>query len=372
MSSFRKYQSTSELAKNKVNDFLSDVSKNKLSTLNLVLDATPSTCSKSPRMDARTTWVGFDTQIPKNIIDDATQTPMHQSKTTAILVSNYFKSAGLDENDFIWRTVNKVQKGDGVKYFASKKSGRINASNIGFIYISKKQALLFFDDSRVSDKEDFACHLEMKSDALFSEELAKYTAWVLNDIYDITVRTLNNRAKFTTKSVYATGSAIDNVVSRAIVDILKSVDGFENRAIIHLKMKENKEVSGSARILSLYKILNTEINASLCVGNGNYNYDHQVLSFPFLVDSLTPFKQLRENTEHDLLLMMTKHLEILNKDDDYEKVDLWCVMNTLLDDSHYDEWNSTMIHALMRSIVDCIDDIEGIESLMLPDIYFNK
>lgn len=355
------------MSKTNLDRIVSPEIRSHIQSLGLNLELKPSVGVVTPRESRATVWVGTDVRIPIDLINNKTNSIDSNVRTTMELASIYFNAIGENEADYIWLPVTRILKGDELKYFTSKREASIYADSRGFIYMTKSYAAEVFSESLLNGnvEQDDVYKTEIltaEAKHFFNKELDLYAAWESNEIYSIKIATPNDSVVDVTPLVWNVANAIEEAIQESLQSVKEQISRLDNTVTLTLKVDEMiSRLPNRHEVVCFADEVADKFKAFLTIGD--YKVNEDTLELTFTVDSLPSFTRMKNHSDHglhgiNLFKNMEQNINYLATNKGFDKMDGWAVIDVLMSDVDHESWPPMVLNALIRSMVDGLEDFE--------------
>lgn len=301
----------------------------------------------NPRDEESSTLVGIDINMPDDIELDG---------SFESVVANYCRQV-LDctIDNIVWTGVVKHEHG-AVTYSTEMPTGDWSSQHEGFIYLTK-DAIRDEYTVEAIDQE-----LEDKVLNRFADEMKEYTAWCMDDAYNLEISSVDKKYQDSAWGIFDVNNAVDRVLNELISGLLTSIK--EDGKIIDIEVKF--EVGAMPSYMSAAHFFNHNINnvfgSVLTLSEYNIDKDAGIISAKVSIDALASFLQLAtsvsESFETNLFGLMRSAVVELVDSGKFQAVSEMEVIETLMANTPYREWSPLMLSALIEVIVSQIPFFE--------------
>lgn len=326
-----------------------------LEYLGMSLDISRSNGVVTPRMDADATWVGVDTKMPNKKL---------HTTTVAEYAAAYFLGRELNERAYMWEPVLKADSKTGkqMKCNLGSKKDHPLVDTEGFIYIKTADAISHFG-SEAKNSDDVCLIDDVRG--LFNDEINLYRAWSVGDVFNILISG-GDSAAFNTKerdcfAIHSSKSRFDNIenaIRSALAQTGKKIVSAPDAIKLKFSTTDFQRTDDHHNplkyIISEFK---DKFGIKITVGNYKSDNDEKSHEVTFLGSDIGSVAEINKLCGFNISKQVSEQIKVLSDTDEFESVDPWNVVATLLNITEYNEMPVIIQHALIRAITANIKNI---------------
>lgn len=300
---------------------------------NLKLTLTKSINAVNPRQHRKATWVGVDIITPDSLSSS------HEKHTTFNeLAVSYFNITNQNMTDFSYWGVNDEGSSE---FCAVEPSAKCTYKSRGIIFISKAT----IKDSPLSSNNAFE---------YIKKEVGIYTNWVHNNVFDVTVSTMDGTISETVHNCYPAGGIINDVVSHAIEVITNAIDHKENSMALVLNIDDVSLDEGVDPIGYVFDHLDSFFGPRITVGSTNFNKETGEAKIVFLPSELPSFQQAVDHIEHYFIDCMESYI---SNQEEATELEPWLLVKMLSGVIKFEDWSTVIQNAFLCALFNSIIDV---------------
>lgn len=305
----------------------------------------------SPRDEETSTLVGVDVELPGDI---------ELGVSFNDFVANYcgqVLDCTIDE--IVWTGVVKHGH-SGVAYSTEMPTGKWSSHYEGFIYLK--------NDTIKDEYGVETIDQDLKNRVLdrFSDEMKEFTAWCVNDAYDLEIMSVDKKHKDSSYCVFNVNNAVDRVFNEMIDRLVSCIK--EDGKIVDIKVgfKPGSIPSYMSAVHFFNSNINNVFKTVLTLGDFTIDKDTGVFEAKVNVSSLSSFLSLASCISNSFYMNLFELIQLamvaIVDDEKLDPVDEIQVLKALTANTPYDEWSPLMLRALMTVIVDQLPFFELIST----------
>ena len=305
---------------------------------------------ENPRDEESSTLVGVDVEFPAHI---------DLSGSFKELVANYCSQV-LDcaIDDIVWTGVVKTEH-SGVAYSTEMPTGDWSSHYEGFIYLKNNAIQDEYSVEKINQ--------ELKDKILmrFSDEMQEYTAWCLDDGYDIEVASVDKKYKDYASCVLNVNNSVDRVFNEIVSGLLAHIKQDGKSVDIKVGFDKSSVPSYISAVHLFNKNINNVFKTVLTLSDFKIDNDAGVFEAKVSLNALASFLKLASNVSESLDINLFELVKLavdaIIDNEKSEPLDEMQVINTLTSNAPYKDWSPLILKALMTVIVSQVPFVELID-----------
>lgn len=317
-----------------------------LSDRNLIVGATASIGGDSnPRQTRSTRWVGVDNEK----VDPSKPVSIIANNPGLTIIDNlalkYMEDQDLFTENFFYRGVEDNGWHD---YVLVDNDSAVTDKCRGFIMVARDKLIDMQPIIATADDVTENALLLEKANELFNEELAKYTSFMQNNFYDITVRTNRGSAALISKTT-TVNLRIGDEAEKAIQAMVEQISDeiCEENGSLSITLQVDQLKVSDEYLHNLVRYIKTEFGFSPTLGADFEDYKSGILSFVMLPQEIPMFQDLISTSGTHLIEKMAMH----TKDADLK---VWETVDMLMNPRPFHEWSDVMQWALLNTLFESL------------------
>ncbi|MBO6225849.1 MAG: hypothetical protein J6N72_10465 [Psychrobacter sp.] len=294
-------------------------------------------------------WVGIENK----------ETPLiNPTETVDRLVANYCRETlNCTVDDIIWCLIERYED-EGTRYRVINSDGRWGNKNYMLIYMLKKGVV------KAHKVESISYGFEQDLRNMMKEHAIEYTTWLNNEILKLTVapkqKTVNpampNLSK-TTHGIIPISDEIDVFSNKLIDDVLDHMLIYKKSGINLFLFTDRDMPSYVDKQLCFIHTMEHVFGFTPVLGWCDFNVQERIFNIHMSLDSLPPFSVLKttpikniRGEKFEVLETLMQSIAWLVDNEHFELPTPFDVIETLVADTPYSEWQPVFLNALMLTL----------------------
>lgn len=305
----------------------------------------------SPRDEETSTLVGVDVELPGDIESGISFNDFVADYCGQVLDCTI--------DDIVWTGVVKHEH-SGVSYSTEQPSGEWSSHYEGFIYLRNETIK---DEYSVKTIDQ-----ELKNKVLerFSDEMKEFTAWCVNDAYDLEIMSVDKKHKDSAYCVFNVNNAVDRVFNEMIDRLLCCIKEDGRNIDIKVGFKPGSIPSYMSAVHFFNSNINNVFKTVLTLSDFTIDKEAGVFEAKVNISSLDSFLNLAARISDSFYMNLFEMVGLavakIVSNEKLKPVDEAQVIKVLTANTPYDEWSLLMLKALMTVIVDQLPFFEMIST----------